>query len=85
MTTLLEGLESKLPHKGRPDGFEPLPSIPAGRYTDPLFLKLEKERLWGRSWLYACHADQIRESGSFLTWDRTGSPIVRCGQGMIRA
>jgi phenylpropionate dioxygenase-like ring-hydroxylating dioxygenase large terminal subunit len=84
---LLEGLESQRPQQGRPDDFEPLPTIPAGRYTDALFLKLEKERLWGRSWLYACHADQLPESGSFVSWEKTGSPVVfvRCPDGSIRA
>jgi choline monooxygenase len=84
---LLESIESQRFQQGRPDDFEPLPSIPAGRYTDPLFLKLEKERLWGRSWLYGCHADQLPESGSFVAWEKTDSPvvIVRCRDGRIRA
>jgi len=84
---ILEDLESQRPNRGRPDDFEPLPTIPAGRYTDTQFLKLEKDQLWRRSWLFACHADQIPESGSFLSWEKTGSPVVvvRCEDGRIRA
>jgi len=84
---IIEGFESKRPHQGRPDDFGSLPTIPAGRYTDPVFLQLEKERLWDRSWLYGCHADQIREPGSFVTWEKTGSPImiVRGKDRRIRA
>jgi phenylpropionate dioxygenase-like ring-hydroxylating dioxygenase large terminal subunit len=59
-----------------PDGFQNLPRIPAGRYTNPEFLALEKECLWGRSWLYACHSDQLPAVGSFIAWEKTGSPIV---------
>jgi phenylpropionate dioxygenase-like ring-hydroxylating dioxygenase large terminal subunit len=59
-----------------PDGFQNLPRIPAGRYTNPEFLALEKECLWDRSWLYACHSDQLPAAGSFIAWEKTRSPIV---------
>jgi len=70
-----------------PDGFQSLPRIPAGRYTDRNFLALEKECLWDRSWLYACHADQLPAAGSFVTWEKNSSPvvIVRGNDGNIRA
>lgn len=72
---------------GPPHDFERLPAIPGGRYTDPAFLKLEHENLWRRSWLYACHAEQLAEPGNFVTWEKTGSPIVivRCADRRIRA
>jgi len=59
-----------------PEGFPKLPVIPGGRYTDPAFLALEQEYLWRRSWLFACHTDEIREPGSFYLFTRTGSPIL---------
>ena len=82
-----ESLEPQGCHEAPPDGFEALPAIPAGRYTDRGFLRLEKERLWARSWLYGCHADQLPEPGSFIRWDKSDSPIVivRCNDRRIRA
>jgi phenylpropionate dioxygenase-like ring-hydroxylating dioxygenase large terminal subunit len=69
-------LDQAWPIDRPPDGFPSLPRIPAGRYTDPDFLALEKERLWERSWLYVCHSDQLPVAGSFVTFENTGSPIV---------
>lgn len=70
-----------------PADFGWLPVIPVGRYTDRAFLRHERERVWRRSWLYACHAGQVDEPGRFITWDRTGRSIVivRCSDGRIRA
>lgn len=62
--------------KDPPEGFPALPPIPGGRYTDPAFLELEQRYLWKRSWLYACHGDQLPEAGDFLLFKRTGSPIL---------
>ena len=72
---------------GPREGFPPLPDIPAGRYTDPDFLKLEMTYLWRKSWLYACHVDELPEPGSFILWKKTGAPIliVRGKDDVIRA
>lgn len=59
-----------------PAGFPALPDLPAGRYTDAGFFALERKRLWTRSWLYAAHADQLPEAGSFLVWRHGSAPIV---------
>lgn len=59
-----------------PADFPSLPPIPGGRYTDPAFLALEQSRLWRRSWLYACHLDELPQPGSYIRWNHTGSPIV---------
>lgn len=73
--------------EGPPADFPALPPIAGGRYTDPDFLALERRYLWRKSWLYACHIDQIPEPGSFLLWKRTGSPIliVHGKDGQVRA
>ena len=70
-----------------PDGFPKLPLIPGGRYTDPAFLALEQQHLWRKSWLYACHADEVPEPGSFYLFKRTRSPILvlRGKDGVVRA
>ena len=70
-----------------PEGFPALPDIPGVRYTDPGFLQLERERMWQRAWLYAGHADQLAEPGSWFLTRTPGSPIlvVRDLSGEIRA
>lgn len=70
-----------------PEGFPRFADIPAGRYVDPVFLALEGEGLWKRSWLYAGHVDQLPDPGSWFLNRNTGSPIliVRDLQGEVRA
>ncbi|WP_120075454.1 aromatic ring-hydroxylating oxygenase subunit alpha [Aurantiacibacter odishensis] len=62
--------------KSPPEDFPQLPPIPAGRYTDPKFLRLERELVWKRAWLYACHADQIANLGDWMLVRNTGSPVI---------
>lgn len=81
------GLAYESARTGPPEGFPALPRIPAGRYTDAAFARLEREHLWRKSWLYACHSDQLPQPGSYLCWQRTGVPIVivRTADDSIRA
>ena len=83
----LDGMASEAARTGPPEGFPRLPRIPGGRYRDPAFLEAERLALWKRTWLYACHADEIPEPGSFLLWNKTGSPllIVRGKDRQVRA
>ena len=71
-----QNVEYQRERKAPPDGFPAFPPIPGDRYTDPEFLALEGQRLWKRSWLYACHADELPEQGSFVLWKKSGSPIL---------
>jgi phenylpropionate dioxygenase-like ring-hydroxylating dioxygenase large terminal subunit len=84
---LKSGMRFETERTAPPDGFPKLPLIPGGRYTDPAFLELEQQHLWRKSWLYACHADEVPEPGSFYLFKRTGSPIlvVRGKDGVVRA
>ncbi len=84
---LLASMQYEFARTGPPEGFPTLPLIPAGRYTDPAFLKLEAEGMWKRAWLYACHLDEIPQPGHFLQFTRLGSPllIVHGKDGVIRA
>jgi len=84
---LKSGMRFETERTAPPDGFPKLPLIPGGRYTDPAFLALEQQHLWRKSWLYACHADEVPEPGSFYLFKRTGSPIlvVRGKDGVVRA
>ena len=83
----LDGMKYEAERTAPPAGFPSFPDIPSGRYVDPAFLALEKEFLWRRSWLYACHTDELPEPGSFLVWKKTGTPIliVRGKDDVIRA
>lgn len=83
----LDGMKYESERSGPPPEFPQLPDIPAGRYTDPAFLALEHQYLWRRSWLYACHIDELPERGSFLLLKSTGSPIilVRGKDDVVRA
>jgi phenylpropionate dioxygenase-like ring-hydroxylating dioxygenase large terminal subunit len=70
-----------------PDGFPKFPPLPLGRYTDAGFYELEREHLWKRSWLYAAHASQLPEPGSYKLCDIAGAPIllVHGDDGVVRA
>jgi phenylpropionate dioxygenase-like ring-hydroxylating dioxygenase large terminal subunit len=70
-----------------PAGFPVLPDLPLGRYTDPEFYRLEQERLFGRTWLYACHDSELPEQGSYRLCDVAGRAIllVRGDDGEVRA
>jgi phenylpropionate dioxygenase-like ring-hydroxylating dioxygenase large terminal subunit len=83
----LEGMQYEAARTSPPEGFPQLPDIPGGRYVDRQFLDAESRGMWKRSWLYACHADELPEPGSFMLWRTSGSPIliVRGKDAVIRA
>lgn len=70
-----------------PPGFPALPDLPLGRYTDPEFYALEREQLFGRSWLYAGHDTELPNAGSYKLCDIAGAPVllVRGDDGGVRA
>ena len=59
-----------------PENFPILPDIPAGRYTNPKFFDLERQHIWGKSWLFAAHIDEIPEPGTFMTWEQANQPVL---------
>ena len=62
-------------------------TIPFDWYSDPAVLRLERERIFRRSWQYAGRTDQAGEPGAFFTCDLGGIPVVVvCDeQGGLRA
>ena len=78
--------EEEAARTGYPAGFPVLPGVPAGRYADEAFAALEADGVFGRSWLFVAHADELREEGDYRVVDQLPQPIVlvRDGQG-IRA
>ncbi|GIS02448.1 MAG: hypothetical protein CM15mP103_09990 [Gammaproteobacteria bacterium] len=43
-----------------------LRGIPVDRYTDPVFIKLEDDCIWSKTWLLAGAACDVAEPGDFL-------------------
>ena len=64
-----------------------VPPIPTGRYTDPAFHELERDRIFARTWLFAGHDSEWSEPGSYRLTERSGAPIVvvRGEDGVLRA
>jgi phenylpropionate dioxygenase-like ring-hydroxylating dioxygenase large terminal subunit len=62
-------------------------TIPFDWYSDPSVLRLERERIFRRTWQYAGRVDQVAEPGSYFTCDLGGVPVVvvRDDDGALRA
>jgi phenylpropionate dioxygenase-like ring-hydroxylating dioxygenase large terminal subunit len=80
-------MEAEAARTEPPAAFPKLPDMPIGRYSDERFFELEREYLFRRTWLYACHESELPEPGSFVVFDKTGAPIliVRGVDNEIRA
>jgi phenylpropionate dioxygenase-like ring-hydroxylating dioxygenase large terminal subunit len=72
----LDGMQYEAERTAPPEGFPRFPAIAGGRYNNPTFLDAEYRGLWKRTWLYACHSDELPEPGSFMLWTLSGSPIL---------
>jgi nitrite reductase/ring-hydroxylating ferredoxin subunit len=61
--------------------------ISTGRYTDPAFAKAEFERLWTRTWQFACREEHIPEIGDYYVYDvgPYSFIITRAGEKDVRA
>lgn len=81
-----EGELARFKARAHPADFPALPDLPAGRYTDPTFYAAEQATIWSRSWLFAGHADEVPEAGSYKLWRDGGVPVivVRGRDGVIR-
>ncbi|MBA2384615.1 MAG: Rieske 2Fe-2S domain-containing protein, partial [Actinobacteria bacterium] len=62
-------------------------TLPFDWYSDPAVQRLERERIFRRSWQYAGRADQVAGPGSFFTCEAGEVPIVvvRDEEGGLRA
>lgn len=85
--TIRERIEVEKARTGPPAEAVPIPLIPTRRYTDPAFHELEKERIFGRSWLFVGHESEWPEPGAYRLTSRSGAPIVvvRGEDGELRA
>jgi choline monooxygenase len=62
-------------------------TIPAGWYTDPRVLELERQTVFSRAWQVAGRVGQLRRSGQYVTCEvAAGEPIVlvRGSDGQLR-
>nr|WP_234403496.1 Rieske 2Fe-2S domain-containing protein [Halarchaeum acidiphilum] len=62
-------------------------ALPARYFTDPDVHEMEKEKVFGRYWVYAGHANRIPERGDYFTRTIGGKQIIvtRDGEGDVRA
>ncbi|MEW9854400.1 aromatic ring-hydroxylating oxygenase subunit alpha [Novosphingobium sp. M1R2S20] len=58
--------------------------VPAARYYDEEFYKLECEQLWPRAWQMACRLEQIPEVGDWVEYENVGKSVlvVRTAEGV---
>ena len=49
---------------------------PAGWYTDPAMLALEREKIFRRTWQYAAPLELLRFPGNYAAVDVVGTPVV---------
>ncbi len=85
--TIRQRIEIEKARTGQPADAVPVPLIPTGRYTDPAFYDLERERVFGRCWLFVGHESEWPDPGCYRVTARSGSPIVvvRGDDGVLRA
>jgi phenylpropionate dioxygenase-like ring-hydroxylating dioxygenase large terminal subunit len=50
--------------------------IPAARYFDEEFYRLECERLWPNAWQMACRLEQIPEVGDWIEYSNVGKSVI---------
>lgn len=61
--------------------------IPYSRYTDQAFYDQEIERLWSRTWQWACREEHIPKPGDYIVYDvgPYSAFIVRDNDGAVQA
>ena len=47
-------------------------TIPSRLYTDPVYLELEQERIFARTWQVAARTEQLAEKGQYVVVDVAG-------------
>lgn len=61
--------------------------IPFDRYTSQAFFDLEMQRMWSRTWQWACREEHIAEPGDWIVYDIGDSSVivVRDTDGSVKA
>ena len=87
ISTILTKAEEESNRRSYPEGFPVLPLVPAARYADPAFAELERTLVFGKSWLFVAHTDELPDPGDYRLVEALPEPIVliRGHDGRIRA
>ncbi|MSP83356.1 MAG: aromatic ring-hydroxylating dioxygenase subunit alpha [Alphaproteobacteria bacterium] len=64
----------------------PVETLPAWTYDNGEFFRLERERLFMRTWQLICHVSEVKNPGDYATLDILGerAMVVRGKDGVIR-
>jgi nitrite reductase/ring-hydroxylating ferredoxin subunit len=74
--------------KDWPPGWDVAPhGISVGRYVDPVFARLEFDRLWSRVWQVAARLDEIPLPGDYTTYEigEKSALLVRVDESTVKA
>ena len=72
-------------------GYDPVPersySLHADCYQEPKILEAERVAIFHRSWQFLCHAEKLRDDGSYVATDIQGMGVfaIRDDKGKLRA
>jgi phenylpropionate dioxygenase-like ring-hydroxylating dioxygenase large terminal subunit len=69
-------VETEFQRTTYPQDFPPLPDLPAARYFDPEFYRLELEHIFRKTWLCVGHASQLAKQGSFRLFEQFDQSII---------
>lgn len=58
-------------------------TIPARLYNDPVYLSLEQEKIFARTWQLVGRMDQVRETGAYFTVDIGNEALVVVRDGEV--
>lgn len=65
----------------------PIRALDPAYYIDDTVFAREKERIFLRSWLYACHVSELANPGDYVTFETCGQNLfaIRGKDGVLRA
>ena len=76
LETMYAEVEREFQRSTYPEGFPALPDLPAARYFDPDFHRLELEHVFRKTWLCVGHASQLAQKGSFRLFEQFDQSII---------
>jgi len=56
-------------------------TIPSRLYVDPVYLELERDRIFAKTWQLAARAEQLERTGDFVAVEVAGEPVVLVRDG----
>jgi len=72
-------------------GYDPVPersySLDAACYREPRFFEFDRRAIFHRSWQFLCHAEKLRQPGSYVAADIQGQSVfaARDNKGALHA